>query len=93
MKEIAQILEGEYKVKIVLEHSGSRADLKNLIQSLRQAHPDNVFAWMGLSYLHWMTSDGARLATVDNDRFPTVKPTTARDFIRKHDFESISKGY
>lgn len=93
MKDIAKLLEEEYRTKIVLENCGTMDDLKHMVDNLRKEKPDDIYAWMGLLYLHWMSSEEARLDGVENDRYPQVKPTTVRGFLKQHTLKDVSTAY
>lgn len=62
---------------------GSLADLDREIERLRQAEPQNVYAWLPLMYWRGMLSGKGKLKAIANDRYPRIKPLTVRDYVRR----------
>jgi hypothetical protein len=92
-KDIAKLLGEAYQTEITLQKNGSVEDLKNMADGMRNKEPDNAQSWGPLVYFHWMLSGKADLTSVDNTRYPMVKPTTVADFRKQHTRENFTKGY
>jgi len=61
---------------------GTLADLENEIQQRMQAEPDNMFVWLPLMYWRALLSGKVKLDSIDNDRYPHIKPTTVAEYVR-----------
>jgi hypothetical protein len=92
-KDIAKSIEEAYQTKITLQQNGSLEDLKNMADGMRKSQPDNMQSWMPLVYFEWMLSGKGDLTSVDNARYPMVKPTTLADYLKQHTVEDFTKGY
>ena len=92
-KDIAKLLGEAFQTEITLQKNGSIEDLKHMIDGVRHREPDNMQSWGPLVYFHWMLSGKADLTSVDNTRYPMVKPTTLADFLKQHTLENVTKGY
>ena len=67
-----------------LLRAGSLERLDTLIKFTRTVFPknDEVFPpWQGMQYLRNMFSGKAKLAPLDNDRYPGFEWTTVREFL------------
>jgi nucleoside-diphosphate-sugar epimerase len=79
--EVASELTGE---KFRLFRAGRLRRLERLIKITRAVLPRSnaVYPpWQGMQYLHNMFSGRARLEPLDNDRYPGMRWTTARDVL------------
>jgi hypothetical protein len=92
-KEIAKLIGEAYQTEITLQQNGSLKDLKNLIDSMRKKEPDNIQSWLPLIYFQWMLSGKGDLTSVDNARYPMVKPTTLADYLKQHTLEEVTSAY
>jgi hypothetical protein len=92
-KDIAKLFGEAYQTEITLQKNGSIEDLQNMIDGMRNKEPDNMQSWGPLLYFKWMLSGKADLASVDNARYPMVKPTTVAEFLKQHTLEYATKGY
>jgi nucleoside-diphosphate-sugar epimerase len=84
-RELATVAEEVTKSKFELVRSGSLDDLAALIKRFRAADPESektVFpSWQGMQYMHNMFSGRAKLEPLDNDRYPNMRWTSAREVI------------
>jgi hypothetical protein len=92
-KEIAKLIGEAYQTEITLQKNGSLGDLKNMVDGMRKKEPDNMRSWLPPLYFQWMLSGKGDLASVDNARYPMVKPTTLKDYLKQHTREDFTKGY
>jgi hypothetical protein len=92
-KEIAKLIGEAYQTEITLQQNGSLKDLKNLIDSMRKKEPDNIQSWLPPLYFQWMLSGKGDLTSVDNARYPMVKPTTMADYLKQHTLEEVTSAY
>jgi len=92
-KEIAKLIGEAYQTEITLQQNGSLKDLKNLIDSMRKKESDNIQSWLPPLYFQWMLSGKGDLTSVDNARYPMVKPTTLADYLKQHTLEEVTSAY
>ena len=92
-KDIAKLIGEVYQTEITLQQNGSLEDLKNIVDGMRKREPDNMAAWLPLLYFQWMMSGKGDLTSVDSARYPMVKPTTLKDYLKQHTQEDFTKGY
>lgn len=92
-KDIAKLIEKAYQTKIKLQNNGSLEDLKNMVDGMRKREPDNMESWLPPLYFHWMLSGKGDLTSVDNSRYPMVKPTSLEEYLNQHTVENFTKGY
>jgi uncharacterized protein YbjT (DUF2867 family) len=74
-------------VPVKVEQAGTLDDLERTIAKLRAADeaPANTFpVWQQLQYMRDMASGRGKLAPLDNDRYPSVRPQSVREFLRSH---------
>ncbi|NOT58949.1 MAG: NmrA family NAD(P)-binding protein [Acidobacteria bacterium] len=69
--------------KLRVERLGSMEDLDARIAHLRQAEPANFFAWLPLMYYRSMLNGEGKLDGLMNDRYPSIKPTTVREYVER----------
>jgi hypothetical protein len=43
--------------------------------------------------MYWMLSGKTNLQSVDNERYPMVKPVTVKNFLQQHSKETVGKAY
>jgi hypothetical protein len=92
-KEIAKLIGEAYQTDIKLQKNGSLEDLKNMVDRMRKREPDNMESWLPLLFFQWMLSGKGDLTSMDNARYPMVKPTTLEDYLKQHTLEDFTKGY
>lgn len=92
-KNIAKLIGEAYQTEITLQKNGSLEDLKNIVDGMRKREPDNMQSWMPLLYFQWMMSGKGDLTSVDNARYPMVKPTTLADYLKLHTLEDATRAY
>ena len=84
-RELATVVEELTKSKFELVRAGSLEDLAALIKRFLAADPESekaVFpSWQGMQYMHNMFSGRAKLEPLDNDRYPNIQWTSAREVI------------
>lgn len=61
---------------------GSLDDLDREIEQRRAKDPGNLYAYLPLMYWRAMLNGKGKLGTLQNDRYPSIKPTTVRDYVR-----------
>lgn len=59
--------------------------------SIFKENPKNGLAWVGLYGQYWMSNGRTLLGKTDNERYPTVVPTTVEQFLKGHTKESVGK--
>lgn len=64
-------------------HQGTLADLTALIDARRAAEPSNVFAWLPLQYWRAMLSGEGGMETIENARYPQIRPETVREYVAR----------
>lgn len=69
--------------KLRVERLGSLEDLDARIDQLRKAEPANMFAWLPLMYYRSMLTGEGKLDELMNDRYPSIRPTTVREYVAK----------
>lgn len=67
--------------KLKVERLGSLADLDARIDQLRKAEPANMRAWFPLMYSRSMLNGEGKLERLMNDRYPSIQPTTVREYV------------
>jgi uncharacterized protein YbjT (DUF2867 family) len=84
---LAAIFENLRGIPVKIESAGSLDDLDRTIAHLRSVDsaPTNPFpVWQQLQYHRDMVSGRGKLAPLDNDRYPSVRPQTVAEFLRAH---------
>jgi hypothetical protein len=76
--------------KLRVERLGSLEDLDARIAHLQQAEPANFFAWLPLMYYRSMLNGEGKLDGPMNDRYPSVRPTTVREYCPQRRWTSSS---
>ena len=92
-KEIAKLIGEAYQTEITLQQNRSLEDLKNLINSVSKKEPDNMQSWLPLLYFQRMLSGKGDLTSVDNARYPMVRPTTLVDYLKQHTLGEATSAY
>jgi hypothetical protein len=92
-KDIAKLIGEAYQTEITLQKNGSLEDLKNTVDGMRKREPDNMESWLPLLYFYWMLSGIGDLTSMDNERYPIVKPTTLEDYLKQHTLEDFTEDY
>jgi hypothetical protein len=69
--------------KLKIERLGSIDDLSARIAAIREANPHNLIAYLPLTYLRSIMSGEGQLGGLMNDRYPTIRPTTVREYVAK----------
>ena len=67
--------------KLRVERLGSLEDLDARIDQLRMADPANYFACLPLMYYRSMLNGEGKLDELMNDRYPSIRPTTVREYV------------
>jgi nucleoside-diphosphate-sugar epimerase len=83
-RELAAVASAVTGKKFRLLRAGSVGTLGTFIRALRTVAPaeDDVFPpWQGMQYMHNMFDGRAKLEPLDNDRYPGMRWTSARDVI------------
>jgi hypothetical protein len=86
-------VEEAYGTKITLQQNGSFEDLENIVDGMRKREPDNMSAWLPMCYLQWVLSGKADLTSVDNARYPMVKPTTVAEYLKQRTLANVTQAY
>ncbi len=69
--------------KLRVQRLGSLEDLDARIDQLRKAQPANMLAWLPLMYYRSMLNGEGKLDQLMNDRYPSIRPTTVREYVAK----------
>lgn len=83
-RELATVVGEARKMPVTLERAGSLEDLDALIAKLRAADdaPANSFpVWQQLQYARDMASGRGKLAPLDNDRYPSIRPMKVSELL------------
>ncbi len=84
-RELAAVAAEVTNAKFELVRLGTLDELAAIIRRIRATDQDGeneVFPkWQGMQYMHSMFSGLAKLEPLDNDRYPNMQWTTARDVI------------
>ncbi len=82
MPQFAESISSAFGRRIVPRMQGSVDDLARLIAE-KQTTATNPWEWIALQYHHNMVSGRAKLAPLDNDRYPDIRPETVEQFARR----------
>jgi hypothetical protein len=93
IKEIASSFEKVYGVPLSLQRLGSLEDLHGKMIAAQKAHPQNTYAWAGLTYQYFMANGQTKLGPLSNDRFPSVRPLTHEEFLKTFTKDTIINAY
>jgi hypothetical protein len=66
-----------------VERLGSLEDLDARIDQLTKAGPANFLTYLPLMYYRSMLSGGGKLDAAMNDRYPSIRPTTVREYVAR----------
>lgn len=66
-----------------VERLGSLADLDARIASLQEGGPANSLQYLPLMYYRSVLDGSGKLDPLMNDRYPSIKPTTVREYVAK----------
>ncbi len=69
--------------KLNVERLGSIDDLSARIAELQKADPQNLLAYLPLTYLRSIMAGEGQLKSLMNDRYPGIDPTTVREYVAK----------
>jgi uncharacterized protein YbjT (DUF2867 family) len=84
-KELAEKASEVFKTPFKLFRAGSLGMLSAIIKIVRTLSPKTKElypAWQGMQYMHNMYSGEAKLQTIDNNRYPELKWTSVKDFLK-----------
>ncbi len=85
-RELGAIFAEVRGTPVTIEHAGSLDDLERTIRAVRSADeaPTNIFpVWQLLQYVRDMASGLGKLSPLDNQRYPSIRPQTVREFLAK----------
>jgi nucleoside-diphosphate-sugar epimerase len=68
---------------LTVVNKGSYADLDREIEARLKAEPGNFYAWLPLMYYRGSFGGKGKLHAIANDRYPSVKPETVQDYVRR----------
>ena len=69
--------------KLRVERLGSMGDLDARIDLLAKAGPSNFLAYIPLMYYRSMLNGEGKLDELMNDRYPSIRPTTVREYVAR----------
>ena len=69
--------------KLRVERLGSLEDLDAHIDQLKKAGPDNFLAYLPLMYYRSILNGEGKLDELMNDRYPSIRPTTVREYVAR----------
>jgi hypothetical protein len=69
--------------RLRVERLGSLADLDARIAELQKAAPANLLSFLPLMYYCGMLRGEGKLDTPMNDRYPSIRPTTLREYVAR----------
>lgn len=67
---------------IAVKRLGTLADLDQEIDARIGSEPDNPQAWLPLMYWRGMLNGKGKLGPLHNKRYPAIRPTTVREYVR-----------
>jgi len=91
VKELAQLYHQAYGVEPQVQHLGSLEDLYAKMTAAFKENPANYYAWMGMFYQYYMLKGTTSLDSLDNERYPSVKPITVEDFLKKYGKDTVGQ--
>lgn len=89
IKELAQLYQEAFGGEPHVQHLGSLQDLHDHMTRVFKENPQNGFAWVGLYGQYWMSNGKTLLGKTDNERYPSVVPTTVEEFLKGHTKDSV----
>ena len=69
-----------------VERLGSLEDLDARIDKLKKADPANLRAYLPLMYYRSLLNVEGKLDQLMNDRYPSIRPTTVREYVAREVF-------
>lgn len=84
---LQEVMGGLTGQKFHLIRAGGQGLLNTMIKIIRKVSPgENELypAWQGMQYLSFMIDDRSKLERTDNDRYPGIAWTTAKDVLAAH---------
>ncbi|WNG54567.1 NAD(P)H-binding protein [Archangium gephyra] len=69
--------------KLRVERLGSLEELDARIAGLQKSNPANMLAYLPLMYLRSVLNGEGKLDELMNDRYPSIRPTTVREYVAK----------
>ena len=69
-----------------VERLGSLEDLDARIDKLKKADPANLRAYLPLMYYRSLLNGEGKLDQLMNDRYPSIRPTTVREYVAREVF-------
>jgi nucleoside-diphosphate-sugar epimerase len=81
--QLVQQYEAGSGKKLKIERLGSLEDLSAKISDLQKADPQNLLAYLPLMYLRSVLNGEGKLDSLMNDRYPSIRPTTVREYVAK----------
>ena len=91
VKELAKQYNERYGVQPEMQQLGSLDDLYSKMQAAFKGQPENPYTWMGMFYQYYMQNGSTWVGTLDNERYPSVKPVTVEEFLKGHTKESLGR--
>ncbi|WP_157966532.1 NmrA family NAD(P)-binding protein [Fastidiosibacter lacustris] len=82
--EIVKLYEEASGDKLKIVQLGSMADLDLRIEELLKGGQQNFLSFLPLMYYRSLLNGEAKLDLLMNDRYPSIKPTTMREYIQKY---------
>jgi hypothetical protein len=93
VKELGTLYREVYGVEAKVECKGTLDELHKVMTAAFQKELNNRFAWMGIFYCFWMANGATKLKSMDNDHYPTIKPTSTEEFLKLHTKETVGNSY
>jgi uncharacterized protein YbjT (DUF2867 family) len=84
-RELAELFAEARAMPVTISDAGSIEDLDRLIAGMRANDPapkDPFPVWQRLQYTRDMASGLGKLAPLDNDRYPSIRPMQIRELLR-----------
>lgn len=82
-EDIVRAYEAGSGKTIRVERLGSLDDLDERIDQLQKANPANLLAYLPLMYYRSVLSGEGKLDVLMNNRYPSIRPTTVRDYVER----------
>ena len=74
-----------------IERKGSLDDLYSIMMSIYEKNKSNQYSWLGMFYQYYMANGSTVLGKLDNDRYPNVKPVSAKTFLEGYTKDNVGK--
>lgn len=93
IRELAGEFAEVYGKEATLERKGSLDDLYNNMQAAYKKDPSNIISYLQLFYQYYCSTGQTYLGDLDNDKYPSVKPVSFKEFMKSVKLEDLGIAY